>query len=262
MLRFAVNISTVFTDSKLLDRFAAAAQAGFPAVEIQTPYECTADELATARERAGLDAFVLMSFPAGDKAKGDRAGIACFPDRVDEVAQGIDEGRRYAERLGTKYINMLCGAPGPEVDKDRARATLIANFRKAARAVRDIGATVLLEPINNLDVPGYFIPDVDEALAVLDEVGEPNVGLQFDFYHVHRMGRLLLPTFQRLLPFIAHMQFSDAPGRREPGSGTIDYEAIFAAIENSSYSGWTSAEYFPNRPSRETLAWFEPYRRR
>jgi hydroxypyruvate isomerase len=261
MLRFAVNISTVFTDSKLLDRFAAAAQAGFPAVEIQTPYECTADELAQARTRAGLDNFVLMSFPAGDRAKGDRAGIASLPDRVDEVAAGIETGRLYAERLGTKRINMLCGAPGPEVEKARAHATLVENFRRAARAVRDIGASVLLEPINNHDVPGYFVPDVDGAIAVLDEIGEPNVGLQFDFYHVHRMGRPLIPTFERLLPRIAHMQFSDSPGRREPGTGTIDYKSVFDTVARSAYAGWTAAEYFPDRPSRETLAWFQPYRR-
>jgi hydroxypyruvate isomerase len=261
MLRFAVNISTVFTDSKLLDRFAAAAQAGFPAVEMQTPYEAPVDDLADAFERAGLEDFVLMSFPAGDRAKGDRAGIASLPDRVDEVTKGIDEGRRYADRLNARRINMLCGVPGPDVEKARAHATLVANFRRAARAVRDIGATVLVEPINNLDIPGYFVPDVDEAIKVLDEVGEPNVGLQFDFYHMQRMGRPLIPTFERLLSRITHMQFSDSPGRREPGTGTIDYAAIFAAVKNSSYAGWTSAEYFPDRPSRETLAWFQPYRR-
>jgi hydroxypyruvate isomerase len=261
MLRFAVNISTVFTDSKLLDRFAAAAQAGFPAVEIQTPYECPADDLARARENAGLDDFVLMSFPAGDRAKGDRAGIACLPDRIDEVTQGIEVARRYAERLGIKRLNMLCGVPGPEVDKAHARTTLVANFRRAALALREIGAAVLIEPINNHDVPGYFVPDVDEAIAVLDEVGEPNVGLQFDFYHVHRMGRPLIPTFERLLPRIAHMQFSDSPGRREPGTGTIDYKSVFDTVARSAYAGWTAAEYFPDRPSRETLAWFQPYRR-
>jgi hydroxypyruvate isomerase len=262
MLRFAVNISTVFTDSKLLDRFAIAARAGFPAVEMQTPYEAPVNDLADAFERSGLEDFVLMSFPAGDKAKGDRAGIASLPDRVDEVRKGIEEGRRYADRLNARRINMLCGAPGPEVEKARAHATLVENFRRAARAVRDIGATVLLETINNHDVPGYFVPDVDEAIAFLDEVGEPNVGLQFDFYHVHRMGQPLIPTFERLMPRITHMQFSDAPGRREPGTGTLDYKAVFDAVAKSTYAGWTSAEYFPDRPSGETLAWFEPYRQR
>jgi len=262
MLRFAVNISTVFTDLKLLDRFAAAKDSGFPAVEMQGPYECPAEDLARAREAAGLEAFVLMNFPAGDPAKGERAGITSYPDRLDEVAAGIETARRYAERLGCKQLNLLCGAPGPGVDKVLARETLIENFRRAARAMREIGARVLIEPINNLDVPGYFIPRADDAVAVLDEVGEPNTGLQFDFYHAHRMGDAAVPTFERLLPRIAHLQFSDSPGRQEPGTGTIDYAAIFAAVARSPYPGWTSAEYFPKRPSRETLAWFEPYRRR
>ncbi len=260
MLRFAVNISTVFTELPFLARPAAAAKAGFRAIETQLPYEAPAEDLARAIKNAGISDFVLMSFPAGDP-KVDRAGIGALPHRAQEFRQGIERAKRYADTLGAKCLNLLCGTPGPEVDKARARDTLLENFRHGARAMRDLGATVLLEPINNLDVPGYFIPDVEEAIRFLDEVGEPNVGLQFDFYHVHRMGRPPVATYERLLPRIAHMQFSDAPGRREPGSGTLPFTDIFAAIERSAYRGWTSAEYFPNRPSHETLAWFQPYRR-
>src|SRR5262249_12063786 len=162
---FAVNISTVFTELKLLDRFAAAAEAGFPAVEMQFPYECPADDLARAREAAGLDAVVLLNFPASE-----RGGIASLPGRTDEVAAGLETARRYAETLGVKQINLLRGAPGPGVDKVRARAALIENFRRAARAMKEVGVTVLLEPINNLDVAGYFIPTIGEAITVLDEV--------------------------------------------------------------------------------------------
>jgi hydroxypyruvate isomerase len=261
MLRFTVNISTVFTDVKLLDRFAAAADAGFPAVEIQFPYDCPADDLARAHEWAGFSEFALMNFPRGDDP-AHRGGIASLPDCVAQVADGIELARRYAERLGIKRLNLLCGAPGPDVEKARARATLVDNFRRAAKALREIGASVLLEPINTLDVPGYLVPDPDDAVAVLDAVGEPNVGLQYDFYHMQRMGTPLLPTFERLLPRIAHLQFSDSPGRREPGTGTIDYKTIFDIVARSAYQGWTGAEYFPDRPSGETLAWFAPYRRR
>src|SRR4051794_10399234 len=198
MLRFAVNISTVFAELPLLARFKAAADAGFHAVETQLPYDAPAEDLAAAFKAAGLTDFVLMSFPAGDPAK-DRGGIGALPQRAAEFRQGIERARRYAEMLGAKNLNLLAGVPGPDVDKARARDTLLENFRLGTRAMRDLGATVLLEPINNLDVPGYFIPDVEEALAFLDEVGEPNVGLQFDFYHVHRMGRPLVDTYQRLL---------------------------------------------------------------
>jgi len=260
MLRFCVNISTVFTELPLLERFAAARKAGFPAVEMQWPFEAGVDDLARAYERAGLEAFVLMSFPGGDRAKGDR-GLGALPDRVDELAKGFDLTRRYAERLGAKCLNLLSGCPAPSVDPARARATLVENVRLAARAMRDIGAQVILEPINHHDVPGFFVSRVDDALAILDDVGEPNVGLQFDFYHVERMGHVLLATYEAALPRIAHIQFSDCPGRQEPGTGHIKFPDVFAAVERSAYKGWTGAEYFPKRPTPETLGWFEPYRR-
>jgi hydroxypyruvate isomerase len=260
MLRFCVNISTMFTELPLLERFSAARAAGFPAVEMQWPFEASADDLARANERAGLEAVVLMSFPGGDRTKGDR-GLGALPDRTDELRSSFDMTRRYAERLGAKCLNLLSGCPGPGVEPARARATLVENFRRAARAMRDIGAAVIMEPINNLDIPGFFVPRVDDALSILDEVGEPNVGLQFDFYHVERMGDPLFATFGRALPRIAHIQFSDCPGRQEPGTGRIKFPEIFAAVERSAYEGWTGAEYFPKRPTPETLGWFEPYRR-
>src|SRR5215472_11131487 len=144
MLRFCVNISTMFTELPLLERFSAARAAGFPAVEMQWPFEAGADDLARANERAGLEAVVLMSFPGGDRNKGDR-GLGALPDRTDELRNSFDMTRRYAERLGAKCLNLLSGCPGPGVEPARARATLVENFRQAARAMRDIGAAVILE---------------------------------------------------------------------------------------------------------------------
>jgi hydroxypyruvate isomerase len=258
MLRFCVNISTMFTELPLLERFSAARAAGFPAVEMQVPFEASAEDLARAKEKNGLG-FVLLSFPSGDRDKGDR-GLGALPDRVDELRASFDATRRYAARLGATCVNLLSGCPGPGVERARARATLVENFRRAARAVRDIGAQVILEPINDRDIPGFFVSRVDDAISILDDVGEPNVGLQFDFYHVERMGDPLIPTFERALPRIAHVQFSDCPGRQEPGTGRIDFPDVFAAIERSAYRGWTGAEYFPKRPTPETLGWFANYR--
>lgn len=260
MLRFCANISTMFTELPLLDRFAAAAQAGFPAVEMQTPYEADVEDLALARDRAGVG-FVLLSFLSGDKDKGDR-GLAALPDRTDELRRSFDLTRRYAERLGARCLNLLAGCPGPGVEPQRARDTLVENFRRAARAVSDIGAQVILEPINTHDIPGFFVSRVDEAIDILDDVGEPNIGVQFDFYHVERMDDPPIATFEHTLRRIAHVQFSDCPGRQEPGTGRIDFAKVFAAIERSDYRGWTGAEYFPKRPTDETLGWFAPYRRR
>lgn len=259
MLRFCANISTLFTELPLLDRFAAAARAGFPAVEMQTPYEAEIEDLVRARDRAGAG-FVLLSFSMGDRDKGDR-GLGALPDRADELRNSFDLTRRYAERLGARVLNLLAGCPGPDVEPARARDTLIENFRRAARAVSDIGASVILEPINTHDLPGFFVSRVDEALDILDEVGEPNVGLQFDFYHVERMGDPPIATFEHTLPRIAHVQFSDSPGRQEPGTGRINFPAVFEAIARSDYRGWTGAEYFPKRPTPETLSWLAPYRR-
>jgi hydroxypyruvate isomerase len=260
MLRFGANISTMFTEVKLLDRFAAAAKAGFPAVEAQLPYEAEVEDLVRARDAHRL-AFVLLNFPMGNREQGDR-GLAALPDRVDELRASFDMVRRYAERLGVQRLNLLPGCPGPAMEPARARATLVDNFRHAARMMRDIGAIVLIEPINTHDIPGSFLSRTSDALRLIDEVGEPNVGLQFDFYHTAMMGDPLLPIFEAALPKIAHLQFSDSPGRQEPGTGAIDFTAVFQAIERSNYSGWTCAEYFPKRPTPETLGWFEPYRRR
>ncbi len=260
MLRFCANISTMFTELPLLDRFAAAAAAGFPAVEMQTPYEAEIDDLVRARDKAGLG-FALMSFYMGDRAKGD-CGLAALPGRADELRKTFDLTRRYAERLGTRCLNLLAGCPGPDVEPKRARAILVENFRRAARLMRDLGIAVILEPINSHDVPRFFVSTVDEAVDILNEVGEPNTGVQFDFYHVERMGDPPIPTFEAALPRIAHVQFSDCPGRQEPGTGRIDFPEVFQAIERSDYRGWTGAEYFPKRPTADTLGWFAPYRRR
>jgi hydroxypyruvate isomerase len=261
MLRFGANISTMFTELKPLERFAAAAKAGFAAVEMQTtPFELDLDDLVRARDGAGLP-FLLLNAPMGNREKGDR-GLAALPDRVDELTPGLELAHRYAGRLGIKFVTLHPGCPGPTVEPARARATLVENFRRAARLVRDIGATVLLEPMNTQDVPGTFVSRPADAISILDEVGEPNVGLQFDFYHMAVVGEPLLPAFEHYLPRIAHIQFSDAPGRQEPGTGTIDFNSVFDAVSRSSYGGWTCAEYFPKRPTADTLAWFAPYRRR
>lgn len=260
MLRFCANISTMFTELPLLDRFAAAAEAGFSAVEMQTPYEADAEDLARARDKANVD-FVLLSFHSGSREHGD-CGLGALPDRVDELRKTFDLTRRYAERLHARCLNLLAGCPGPDVEPARAHESLVENFRRAARAMSDLGAVVILEPINSHDVPGFFVSTVDEAVAILDDVGEPNIGLQFDVYHVERMGEVPVPTFEHSLRRIAHVQFSDSPGRQEPGTGRIDFPSVFAAIERSDYRGWTGAEYFPKRPTPETLDWFEPYRRR
>jgi hydroxypyruvate isomerase len=258
--RFAANISTLFSELPPLERFGAAAAAGFAGVEMQYPYALDIDDLVRARDKAGVD-FVLINTPAGDPAKGDR-GIAALPDRVDEMKAGIERARRYAEKLGVRCMHLVAGRPAPEVERARARATFLDNMRRAARAMAEIGVTTCLEPINTFDVPGFFLSRPDEAIALIDACGEKNIALQFDFYHMQRMQGELIRTFERLMPRIAHVQFADTPGRHEPGTGEINFASIFATIDRSGYGGWVGAEYNPSRPTAETLDWLRPYRRR
>jgi hydroxypyruvate isomerase len=258
MPRFSANISMMFTEVKPLERFAAAAAAGFRAVEWQIPYNFPLEDVARAREAAGVE-FVLMNFPMGDPAKGDR-GLAALPHRTDELRGGITLARRYAERLGVKRINLLAGVPGSNVEHHKARDTFLDNMRIAARAMAEIGATVCIEMINTHDMPGFFLSRPAAAAELLDECGEKNVALQYDFYHMQRMEEPLVPSFERFVDRVGHIQFADVPGRHEPGSGEIDFPAIFAAIDRSSYAGWVGAEYNPSGRTDASLGWFAPYK--
>ncbi len=258
MLKFSANISTMYQELPFLQRFAAAAGHGFKAVEMQYAYAVPLEDILAAQTKAGVEC-VLINSPAGDQARGDR-GIASLPDRVDEMKAGIETARRYAASLGARRLHLVAGRHDQGADLKAARDTFLENIRRAARTLADIGVIVCLEPINTWDIPGFFLSRTDEALKLIDECGEKNVALQYDFYHMQRMQGELIPTFEKLLPRIAHVQFADTPGRHEPGTGEINHASIFAAIERSAYTGWSGAEYTPSRPTGETLDWFAPYR--
>lgn len=254
MPRFCANISMLFAELPLLERPGAARAAGFEAIEIQFPYEVPLDTFAAAVERAGVT-IVLINFPAGDPQKGDR-GLGALPGRVGEFRAGVETARRYAERLGVKRINLLAGVPGPS----GARETLLENMRYAARSVAELGITVCIEAINSRDVPGFYVNDPDQAIALLDEAGEPNLALQYDLYHMQIMRGDLIPTVERINDRIGHMQFADTPGRHEPGTGEINFPNVFAALDRIGYAGWIGAEYRPSRSTAESLGWFAPWR--
>ncbi len=259
MLRFSANISMMFTEVAPLERFAAARQAGFTAVEWQNPYAYPLEDVKRAKEAAGVE-MALINFPMGDPKKGDR-GLAALPDRVDELARGMDTALKYAEALGVKRLNLLAGVVSDDIGPARAEETLLGNLRRAARLVSGIGATVCMEAINTHDMPGFFVSRPREVVKILDECGEKNVALQFDIYHVQKMDIPLVASFEKHVKKIGHVQFADVPGRNEPGTGNVDFAAIFAAIERSSYDGWTGAEYNPKNGTQESLGWFTPYRR-
>ena len=242
----AANLSLLFTDRPFLERFDAAARAGFRAVEFQFPYEWPADAVASALERNGLQA-VLHNLPAGNWAAGDR-GIAALPGREAEFRAGVPLAMAYARALGVPRLNCLAGVPGPGVDHALAWETLVANVRYAARELAREGLTLLVEPINTRDIPGFFLHLTEQAVALIDAVGEPNVKVQYDVYHAQRMEGELALTLQRHGPLIGHVQIADTPGRHEPGTGEINYRFLFNWLDRIGYAGHVGCEYRPADP--------------
>jgi hydroxypyruvate isomerase len=252
-MRFAANLGWLFQEHAFLDRFAAARRAGFRGVEFAQPYEYPAAEVAARLRDNGLE-LVLINLPMGDKSKGD-FGIACRPGREDEFRQGVARGIEYAHATGVKQLNCISGTAKPGEDRAAMRATLISNLRLAAREFRAEGLDLVLEPINTHDVPGFLVSRQDEGVAIIGEAGAGNIGLQFDIYHTVMMGDDPAALLRRHCGVIRHIQFADAPGRGEPGTGTIDFPRLFALIEELGYRGWVSAEYRPSKPTRETVTY-------
>ena len=253
MLRFAANRSMLFAEVPFLDRFALAARAGFAAVECQFPYEAPAAEVRARLDDLGL-AMVLHNLPAGDWAAGDR-GLACLPHRVAEFRAGIPRAIAYAHALGVTQVNCLAGIAPPGADAATLRRTLVDNLRLAARTFAAEGLRLLVEPINTCDIPGFIVHRTAQAVALLDDVGEPNTALQYDVYHAQRMEGELAATLAQHLARIGHVQVADNPGRHEPGTGEIRFEFLFAELERLGYAGWIGCEYKPKGRTDVGLDW-------
>jgi hydroxypyruvate isomerase len=252
-MRFAANLGWLFQEHAFLDRFAAARRAGFRGVEFAQPYEYPAAEVAARLRDNGLE-FVLINLPMGDKSKGD-FGIACRPGREDEFRRGVARGIEYAHAIGVKQLNCISGTAKPGEDRAAMRAILLSNLRLAAREFKAAGLDLLLEPINTHDIPGFFVSRQSEGAAIIEETGADNLGLQFDIYHTVMMGDDPAALLRQHRGVIRHIQFADAPGRGEPGTGSIDFAPLFALIDELGYRGWVSAEYRPSKPTPETVTY-------
>jgi hydroxypyruvate isomerase len=255
MPKFAANLTMMFNEVGFLERFAAAKAAGFAAVEYLFPYEFPKERLAEELKKHGL-VQALHNLPAGDWAKGER-GIACLPGREGEFREGVGRAITYAKALGCTQLNCLAGITPAGADAGRVRATLADNLRFAARELERAGIRLLFEPINTYDIPGFNISRTAQALALFDEVGEKNLWLQYDIYHMQRMEGELAATIARLLPRIAHMQLADNPGRNEPGTGEINYDFLFRRIDELGYGGWIGCEYRPKGKTVDGLGWLK-----
>jgi len=251
--KFAANLTMLFNEVEFLDRFAAAAKAGFRGVEYLFPYAFPKDALADALAKHGLTQ-VLHNLPPGDWAKGER-GLACLPGREKEFRDGVVQAISYAKALGCNRLNCLAGIASKDADAGSVRATLIANLRFASREMEGAGMKLLVEPINNYDIPGYCLSRSDQTLALLDEVGERNLWLQYDIYHMQRSEGELAATIEKHLGRIAHIQIADNPGRNEPGTGEINYDFLFRRLDALGYNGWVGCEYKPKTTTLEGLGW-------
>ena len=253
MPKFAANLSMLFTELPFLDRFEAAAQAGFDAVEFLFPYAWEPEQIQQRLRAHGLQ-LVLHNLPAGNFDAGER-GIACHPDRVDEFRAGVAQALRYAQVLGVPQLNCLAGIAPAGVTDGVLRQTLVDNLAYAAAALGGAGLKLLIEPINTFDIPGFYVNRTAQAAAILAEVGADNGYIQYDIYHAQRMEGELAGTLQKYLPHIAHIQLADNPGRHEPGSGEINYPFLFKHLDQIGYTGWIGCEYKPTTTTQAGLGW-------
>ena len=249
MLKFAANLSLLWTELPYLERFAAAAEAGFEAVEVLFPYEIAAYETRRALQAEGLK-LILINAPPPNYTGGAR-GFAALPEGRDRFRYDMMRVFRYVEVLRPRFLHVMTG----EAEGEAAFETLVENIRWAADRAPE-GLTLTLEPLNPGSMPGYFLNDYDLAARVIEAVALPNVGLQYDSFHAQVIHGDAVETFTRYLDKIVHVQIGDAPDRGPPGSGVVDFETLFATIDGADYKGWISAEYHPGAPTEETLEWF------
>ncbi|WP_066456095.1 hydroxypyruvate isomerase [Castellaniella caeni] len=255
MPKFAANLSMLFTEIDFLDRFAAAAKAGFKGVEYLFPYAYAKEELVKRLKDNGLEQ-VLHNLPAGNWEAGER-GIACHPDRVEEFKQGVAQAIDYAHALNCPQVNCLAGKVPAGVDQATAHKTFVENLRYAAAELKKAGIRLVMEPINTFDIPGFFLTGTKQALAIIDEVGSDNLSIQYDIYHMQRMEGELANTISKHLKSIGHIQLADNPGRNEPGTGEINYQWLFRHIDQVGYTGWIGCEYKPAARTEDGLGWIK-----
>ncbi len=249
MPKFAANLSFLFQDLPFLDRFDAAAKAGFKAVEFLFPYEFPKAEIATRLKANGLTQ-ALFNLPPGDWAKGER-GLAAVTGREAEFEAAVKTALDYAYALNCKLIHAMPGLRHHGTD----RKTYIANLRTAARMAGSAGVGVIIEPINTRDIPGFFLNTTHEARAVIHEVAEPNLGLQFDLYHRAIQEGDVAMAVREFGHLARHYQIANPPDRGEPDIGEMNYSYLFQEIDKTGYTGWVGCEYKPRGDTVAGLKW-------
>lgn len=254
---FSANITMMFQEVAFMDRFAAAAKAGFRAVEFMFPYDYPIADLQKVLKDNGQK-LVLFNLPAGNWAAGDR-GIAVDPARQAEFQAGVQKAAEYAKALGVPQVNCLVGKKMTDVPAAEQRRVLVENLRWAADYLAKAGVKLLVEHLNNRDMPGFTLTTTAQVLEVLDEVDHANVFLQYDVYHAQRMEGELAAILRTNLSRISHIQIADNPGRHQPGTGEINYRWLLADFDAAGYKGYVGLEYIPAPDSVSSLGWVTEY---
>ena len=248
MPRLAANLSMMFNEVGFLDRFEAAAKAGFTGVEFLFPYEFKAEEIRKRLDDNGLTQ-VLFNAPPGDWNGGER-GLACLPNRKQEFRDGFMKALDYAGALGNRIVHVMAGIP-KDIHPITAAATYATNLAWASRHATAQGVKVVIEPINHRDMPGYHLATQEQGAAIIEALGFERVGLQFDVYHCQVAQGDIVKRMGKLIKVISHMQIADVPARNEPGTGEINWSYVFSQMDALGYQGWVGCEY---RPAGETVA--------
>ena len=261
MPRFAANLSMMYNEHAFLDRFAAAAKDGFQGVEFLFPYAFPVAELRARLDAHGLTQ-ALFNMPPGDWDAGER-GLASLPGREDEFRRSLDTALSYARVLGNDRLHAMAGLIRPEQDRARHRATYVQNLALAAREAAGLGITIVIEPINTRDIPGFFLNRQDHAHEIVHVADASNLKVQMDLYHCQIVEGDLAMKIRQYLPTgrVGHLQIAGVPERHEPDLGELNYPYLFALIDSLGYTGVIGAEYRPRAATSAGLGWFQPYKK-
>jgi len=259
MPRFAANLSMMFQEFPFLERFSAAASAGFKGVEFLFPYDFLVEDIVRAATDAGVE-VALFNLPPGDWDRGEK-GFAALPGRQREFDAALDKAIVYAQALKCSRLHVMAGIPPAGADWALCRKTYVENMRKASAKLAPLGIDALMEPINTRDIPGYFLNRQQEAHDIIAEVSVANLKIQMDFYHVQIVeGDLAMRAKAYIGPNVGHIQIAGVPERHEPDIGEINYPYIFALLNELGYEGWIGCEYRPQAATLDGLKrWGAPY---
>jgi hydroxypyruvate isomerase len=252
MPKFSANLGFLWPGLALHDQIDAAASAGFKAIEVHWPYDTSPESVRDHCSRLDLK-FLGLNTALGDTSKGD-FGLGALPGREADFDCTFDQAADYCHRSGAKAIHVMAGVVAPE-NRHRARTTFIGNLRRAAASAPDL--TLLLEPINQRDKPGYFYSSLHQAAEIIAEIGAPNIKIMFDIYHVGVSEGDIFRKLERYLPLIGHVQIAAVPSRAEPDEGEIAYATVFKELDNLGYDGWVGCEYRPRGDTDDGLGWVE-----